>query len=196
MICYTLSDCVLRNINTDSRKKEIITDLLMVFPQENNPHKVVIDRTGKIIEIYNEVIDSSSNPAILYWLQLMGDFPQSWEPVDIDNIEQVTINREVFLMVCSQTEDKMMIVHNHNGWTKGKYCHKRNILHNDAIVIRVLDRDEAIKLLALSEEDAVKEIDKHKEELKSLTINNITYQVNNGILATNGSRIDDIQIQK
>ena len=51
MICYTLSDCVLKNMNTDSKKKEITTDLLMVFPQENNPHKVVVDRDGKVIDL-------------------------------------------------------------------------------------------------------------------------------------------------
>ena len=70
MICYTLSDCVLKNMNTDSKKKEITTDLLMVFPQENNPHKVVVDRDVKVIDIYNSIINDG-NPAIMYWLQLM-----------------------------------------------------------------------------------------------------------------------------
>ena len=194
MICYTLSDCVLKNMNTDSKKKEITTDLLMVFPQENNPHKVVVDRDGKVIDIYNSIINDG-NPAIMYWLQLMGDFPKSWEPIDVENIEKATTNEEIFLMVCSQTEDKMLIVYHHNGWTKGKYYNKRNIMHNDTS-IRILDRNEAMKLLSLSEEKANEEIFSYKKDLQQPIIQNLTNIIKDSIVAQNGSCISDATIEK
>jgi hypothetical protein len=191
MICYTLSDCVLKNLNADTQKKKIITDLLGVFPQENNPHKVVIDRTGKIIDIYNTYIDTEAG--VFYWLQIMGDNPSSWEPIDVDNIEQATTNEDIFLMICSQTEDKMLIVYHHNGWTKGRYYHKRNILHNDT-PIRILDRNEAIKLLSLSEEKASEEISLYKKDLQQPIIQ--TTNITDSIVAQNGSTINRAKIEK
>lgn len=115
MICYTLSDCVLKNISSDPKKKEIISNLLGVFPQTNNPHKLVIDRNGKIIDIYAEITEE---PGVHYWLQFMSDYPSSWEAIDVDNIHEATNNEEIFLKVCSQTSDKLLIAYNHNGWTK------------------------------------------------------------------------------
>jgi len=195
MICYTLSDCVLRNINTDSKKKEIRTDLLGVFTQERSPHKIVVDRTGKIIEIYNEAIDEAigdNNPAIFYWLQTMADFPQSWEPIDVDNIEEVTSKEEVFLKVCSHTEDKMLIVYHHNGWTKGKYYHKRSLMYKN-VSIRVLDRNETMALLSLSEDQAVNQMFNYEKDLQKPIVNE-TIVYDHSIVSQGGSNIHDAKI--
>ena len=192
MICYTLSDCVLKNLNTDFKKKEIRTDLLGVFTQARSPHKIVVDRTGKIIDIYSAAIEDN-NPAILYWLQTMGDHPESWEPIDIENIEAATSKEEVFVIVCSQTADKLLIVHHHNGWTNGKYYHKRNILHNST-PIRVLDRNEAISLLSLSEKDAMTQISDYEKDLQKpmITIDN---SIKNSIVAKTNSNINQAKIE-
>ncbi len=190
MICYTLSDCVLKNINTDSKKKEIQSDLLGVFPQSNNPHKVVIDRAGKIIDIYSEIAEEAG---VHYWLTLMGDFPSSFEPVDVTDIEKATNNEEIFLMVCSQTADKILIAYNHNGWTKKMYTYKRHIYYDDTF-IRVLDREETVKLLALTEENAVKQISVYEGELKIQITNNITNNIE-GSIVTQGGSITDAKIQ-
>ena len=114
MICYTLSDCVLNNINIAPNPKEILTDLLMVFAQNNNPYKIAIDKKGKIIDIYSR----TDNPAILYWLQIMSDFPKSWECINVENFDSVKTQEESFLLLCSQTTDKMLIVYSHNEWIK------------------------------------------------------------------------------
>ncbi len=188
MICYTLSDCVLKNINTDPRKKEIKSDLLGVFPQSNNPHKVVIDRSGKIIDIYGSIAEEAG---VFYWLQIMGDFPSSWEPVDIDGIEELTKNEDVFMKVCSHTADRLLIAYNHNGWTKNLYCTNR-FIQFDNLILRVLDREEAMKILALSEPEALEIVSEIKNESKSITINNIT----NSIVAFDGSKIEKSKIEK
>ena len=190
MICYTLSDCVLKNLNTDANQKLIINDLLLVFPKSNSPHKLVIDKQQKIIDIYL----SYDSYAIQFWLEQMGLEPSSWEPVEVPNIDKITSNEEIFKTVCAQTEDKMLIVYNHNGWTSGTYCYKKFILHNNAL-IRVLDRIEASQLLGLPEEAATEKITKYKNGEHSLTINNTTYKVIEGVLATNGSSINDIKIK-
>ena len=192
MICYTLSDCVLKNISTDANKKEIVNDLLNVFPQKNNPHKVVVDRHDKIIEIYESLIDDD-NPAIFYWLQNMGDFPKSWEPIDVNNIEQATTNEDIFLMVCSQTKDKLLIAYSHNGWTREQYYHKRNILFGNT-PIRVLDRDDSIKLLALSQNDAESEISTYNSDLQQPTI--VQNNIKNSIVAQGNSSINNAKIEE
>jgi len=187
MICYTLSDCVLKNINTDPRKKEIKSDLLGVFPQSNNPHKVVIDRAGKIIDIYDSIAEEAG---VFYWLQIMGDFPSSWEPVDVDDIDELTKNEDVFMKVCSQTADKLLITYNHNGWTKNLYCINR-FIQFDNLILRVLDREEAMKILALSEPEALELVSEIKSESQKIVINNIS----NSIVAFDGSNIENSRIK-
>lgn len=194
MICYTLSDCVLKNISADPIIKEITTDLLMVFPQKNNPHKVVVDREGKIIDIYTSIIEAN-NPGIMYWLQLMGDSPNSWEPIDVENLNNVTKNEDIFLKVCSQTEDRMLIVYHHNGWTRGQYYSKRNISY-DGIPIRVLDRLEAMKLLSFSEAEATAETNLYNKDLQRPILHNTTSIITDSIVAYDGSSINNAKIEK
>jgi hypothetical protein len=195
MICYTLSDCVLKNMNTAPNMKEITTDLLMVFPQKNNPHKVVVDKAGKIIDIYEAIIRDDHGSAIYHWLKLMGDFPESWETIDVDNIESDATNEDIFLIVCSQTKNKMLIVYNHNGWTKDKYYHKNSILHNN-ISIRVLDREEAINLLSLSEENAMSQMDNYEKDLQVPIVCQTTTNISNSIVATSGGSISEGKIEQ
>ena len=188
MICYTLSDCVLKNINTDSRKKEIKSDLLGVFHQSNNPHKVVIDRAGKIIDIYDKI---ACDPGVFYWLQIMGDFPSSWEPIDVEGIENFANVEEIFMKVCSQTADKLLITYSHNSWTKDFYCVDRYIQFEN-LLLRVLDREEAMKILALSESAALDFVSNVKKEFHKITINKIS----NSIVAFEGSNIENARIKK
>jgi hypothetical protein len=190
MICYTLSDCVLNK--TDSTNKSILCNLLFVFPNTSNPHKLAIDSSKKIIDIYL----SYNDDAIQLWLEQMGLEPSSWEFVDVPNIEQVATNEEVFLMVCSQTEDRMLIVYNHHGWTKGKYYHKRNILHQET-PIRVLDREEAIELLALTEKNVVERKAIYEKDLQQPPIiNNVTNIIKDSVVAQNESSISDVKIKR
>lgn len=190
MICYTLSDCVLRCFLNDSKNKQI-PSLLWRFVAGNNSHKLIVDRERKIINCYLEF--AQDNHIVESWLEYMGHTPESWELIDVENLETATSNQEIFLMVCCETEDKMLIVHNHNSWTKGKYHHKRNILHNNTS-IRILDRDEAIKLLSLSEEKASEEISLYKKDLQKPIM--LTTNIVDSIIAQNGSTITEAKIEK
>lgn len=190
MICYTLSDCVLKNLNKDTKQKAVVNDLLFVFPKSATPHKLVIDSQQRIIDIYL----SYDSFAIQFWLEQMGHEPASWESVETPDIAQTASNEEIFKTVCSQTEDKMLIVYNHNGWTKGKYFHKRSILHNNSPV-RVLDRIEAMKLLSLSEEDAVSQISDYEKDLQKPMISQTSIDISNSIVAMNGSGINNAKIE-
>jgi hypothetical protein len=192
MICYTLSDCVLKNVSSDPKNKEIRTDLLNIFAQERSPHKIVIDNAGKIIDIYSEAIENN-NPAILYWLQLMADFPRSWQQIDVKNIENLTSSEEIFLETCALTEDKMLIVYHHNGWTKGKYYHKRNINYKNSS-IRILDRNEAMNIVSLREEDALFQISEYEKDIQKPIINNTTIY-DHSIVAQGGSNIQNAKIK-
>jgi len=159
MICYTLSDCVLKNMNND---KEIFTRLLIVFSQ-NKPHKVVVDRAGKIIDIYKALI--SNDNFIFEWLRIMTDYlPKSWEYIEVDNIEKIDSKEEIFLEVCSRTESKLLIVYSHNDWAKGKKQYNRNILYKDKL-IRIFDKDDAIKFLDLTVEKARADCDKYNAKM-------------------------------
>ena len=190
MICYTLSDCVLINLKTDSKQKDIINDLLLVFPKANSPHKLVIDNEQKILEVYL----SHDCHAIQFWLEQMGLTPSSWELIEIPNMCQLNSKEEIFLTVCSATEDKILIVHNHNGWTKGRYYHKRSLLHNN-LSIRVTDRSETIKMLSLSEDNVVQQISEYSKDLIKPIINQTTVGIHNSIIAINGSNINDAKIE-
>jgi hypothetical protein len=191
MICYTLSDCVLKNINNDANNKRIFCDLLFIFPASSNPHKLAVDSKQKIIDIYL----SYDNLAIRTWLQQMGHEPSSWESVNVDNIDQATSNEDIFLMVCSQTEDKMLIVYHHHDWTKDRYYDKRNILF-ETTPIRVLDRDEAIKLLALSEEDVLKQKSIYESDLQKPVINQTINKISDSIVAMDGSSVKNAKVIK
>ena len=102
MICYTLSSCVLKNI--DPKDKLTIVNFLMYFPQDANPYKLVVDREGRILDIYHQI--AASNPGLAYWLTLMSDYPKSWEVIDTINACNGLPEYEVFLYICSITDDK------------------------------------------------------------------------------------------
>jgi len=164
MICYTLSDCVLKNMD---KEDEIIHDIVMILLIKNNPHKLVVDKTGKIIEIYKEAI--KDNLAVFHLLQIIGDaLHKKLVSIEVNDMETTAPKEEIFLSVCSQTADKILIVYDHNGWTRDKYYPKRVILHNKITPIKVLDREEAIKLLSLTDDkEARKEIATYEKELSA-----------------------------
>ena len=167
MACYTLSNCILMNLNAG---KKYITDLLMVFTQESNPHKVALDKTDRIINMYEE--EGGKNEYVASWLSLMSYAPSNFETINVD-ANSATNNEEVFLKVCSKTNSQQkLIIHSHEGWQNYNYEIDKTIIY-DSKAIRVFDRDEAI------------------HELNSPLQNSITAY--NSVIATDQSTITDIK---
>ena len=137
MACYTLSNCVLENLE----ENRYTTDLLFVFIQENE-HQIAFDKSGIIIEIYSTTIqnipDFNIKIGAIYWLSSIKE--KKWG-VNIDNTDD-----DIFMAVCGKTADKRMIVSSVNEcqWAgrispspERMYSHK-----NDSI--KILNKDEAI----------------------------------------------------
>lgn len=139
MAAYTLSKCILENINAG---KKYITDLLFVFTRDANPHKVVIDSKNVIIDIYTQV--AGSNEFIATWLQLMSHQPSNFEPINVD-LSTVSNDEEIFLKVCCETRSQQkLIVFTHEGWKNYNY-HSDGVIFYNNKYISILDRDEAIQ---------------------------------------------------
>ncbi|SMD44203.1 hypothetical protein SAMN00777080_2821 [Aquiflexum balticum DSM 16537] len=139
MAAYTLSKCILENINAG---KKYITDLLFVFTRDSNPHKVTVDSQNIILDIYTQL--AKSNEFIATWLQLMSHQPSNFEPINVD-LSSVSNDEEIFLKVCCETKSQQkIIVFTHEGWKYYNY-HSDKVIHYNNKFIYVLDRDEAIQ---------------------------------------------------
>lgn len=165
MAVYTLSKCILENINAG---KKYVTDLLYVFTMDSNPHKVTVDSQNIVLDIYAQL--ARSNEFIATWLQLMSHQPSNFEPINVD-LSSVSNDEEVFLKLCCETKSQQkIIVFTHEGWKFYNYHSDRVIYYNDKFIY-VLDRDEAI------------------QDLNSVATVNIT--AFNSIIAANQSSINN-----
>ena len=116
MACYTLSNCILNNLDAG---KKYITDLLLVFTQESNPYKVALDRSNRIIELYE--IAGQKSEYVANWLSLMSYQPSNFEQINCDTVSAIN-DEEIFLKVCSKTNSQQkLIVHSHEGWQNFNY---------------------------------------------------------------------------
>lgn len=144
MICYTLAHCVFENLS-DSNFSKIVGEILSVFLQTNSPHKLAIDSEKRILDIYLSI--GANSIAIQSWLQLIGQL-KNWDAITIPKTTQNISNEELVKLICSNTEDKLLIVYSHNGWTKGQYATTAKQISYNGELIQVLDRDEAAKRLS------------------------------------------------
>lgn len=138
MSTYTLCDCLLNHLDLD---KKYITDVLMVFPQQNNPFKISLDKSNKILNTYGSIAEK--NDIVATWLNLMTMKPSSFETIDVDLSQEDDMD-EIYLTVCSSTKSQQKtIVNSHERWKKHKYNSAGIIIFKDVPVL-VYDRDEAI----------------------------------------------------
>lgn len=139
MAAYTLSKCILENINAG---KKYITYLLFVFTRDANPHKVAVDSQNIIFDIYTQL--AKSDEFIATWLQLMSHQSSNFEPINVD-LSSVSNDEEIFFKVCCETKSQQeLIVFTHEGWKYYSYHSDKVICYNKKFIC-VLDRDEAIQ---------------------------------------------------
>ena len=165
MSCYSVSSCIK---NSASEEKKYITDILFIFPQISNVHKVAMDASYKILDIYASI--AATNGDFAYWLSLMTMTPSSFETINVD-INGIDCQEEIFLKLTSKINgDKKLLVHSHQGWQNFQYV-KNNVIAYDGVDISIFDRDEAI------------------EEL-----NPPTPHITNSVVAMGGATITDVKL--
>ena len=173
MICYNLSDCVIEEALKDNDLKKGLSALLMEFVHNHStPCKLAIDKESRAIDAYL----AHDNPHITSWVEQMGLSPSSWEKISIDapfaHSQELS---ELFKDICSNTADRVLIVHSHNGWVCKLYEKKGEIYHN-GVSLSVLDKSEAM------------------EQVCPSSPTNIS--VNNSIVATSGGCVRNARIRK
>lgn len=167
MGCYTVCNCLIENAKIETK---YLTDVLFVFTQQTNTHKVALDSANRILAIYERI--ASENSHIATWLDLMTKVPSPFERVKIDVPESVSED-ELFLLVCSSTnEQRKILVYSHQRWNDCEYVEK-NLMKYKEVSMNVYDRDEAIEEL--------------KE--KSVSITNIS----DSIIAQENSQISEVK---
>ncbi len=141
MSVYTISKCFF----SDRLEKKYISDLLNLFAASTNPFKVAVDKTKRVIDIYE--VCAKYDQFIAYWLSLMSYQTSSFEVINVSVSSDID-DYEVFLCVCSRTKSKKDLIvfscetsplmEKFEGEGEGEYK------VYDGIRIRVLDRDDAL----------------------------------------------------
>jgi hypothetical protein len=172
---------------------EIATGLLYGFVHKNKEYKIVIDKAGKVMDIYGEC--AREEIVIFNWLQSMSDFPECLESIEVKNIEQATNNEDIFLMLCCQTADKKLIVHSHNGWIRDRCLDGKKEISYAGTTIQVIDRNEALYLINSSEKKFVNQITNNINNINNINNNNgeKSIVVDNGSCIVNASTGDQKQ---
>lgn len=140
MNSYALSSCLLEETKNN---KKIITSILHKISDENTPYKVVVDRKGVIIDLY-EKIANNDNVHVASWLRILTRDPKQIEYLDI-NFEPDSSEIIKFLETAIQIRnEKKLIVNSHNSLpTNINYCESNTINYKDNIV-KILNNNEAM----------------------------------------------------
>lgn len=140
MNSYALSSCLLEETKNN---KKIITSILHKISDENTPYKVVVDRKGVIIDLY-EKIANNDNVHVASWLRILTRDPKQIEYLDI-NFEPNSSEIIKFLETAIQIRnEKKLIVNSHNSLPKNiNYCESNTINYKDNIV-KILNNNEAM----------------------------------------------------
>jgi hypothetical protein len=151
--------------------KKYIADVLWVFPQEN-PHKVVLDSSNIIKEIYTNIAQTSH---IVYsWLDTMLKGTPYFEYINID-LTDTQSEKEIFIKISRNTIDKNLIVYSRHDWIEF-YNEKTDCIEFDNKKINLFDGIEAAE--------------------KLLPQKKVTINVKKGVVATNGSKLKNIKIKE
>lgn len=140
MSVYTISPCLIRQ----NKKYDLdyIRSILFVFL--NGDHKVAKDANGRMIDIYDNLPDSSG--IIHTWLTLMSHEPSRFEKVSVD-LDSITDEEEMCLKLCKETKGThKMIVYS----IQSMKCEidEHDCITKEGVVIQLYDRDAAVNELA------------------------------------------------
>ncbi|MBO0952988.1 hypothetical protein [Fibrella forsythiae] len=143
MSCYTLSCSLLKGV---IYHKPYIVKILFHFLDEN-PYKVVVDKSKKILDLYEDAAKNDKSGVIYTWIELMAKrVPDNFEYINVD-LTNVNSEEELFLKVCRHTKNEnKILVFSHQEWEMFDYSNE-NFIEYDSTHIEVFDRDEAVSEL-------------------------------------------------
>ena len=166
MSLYTLSDTLLRDIDDHPK---YVTEILHRFTTDANSHKIVVDKTNRILQIYSTYCN---NPHIYSWLDLLTKTTGITKK-DIHIPDEIP-KEEIFLYLCSSlSSDRKIIVSSKEDIKCVPYKTEGIVVYKN-IDINVLDRDDAVL------------------ELQNNKINNY---ISSSIITGNNNDISNVEIK-
>ena len=166
MSLYTLSDTLLRDI--DGHPK-YVTEILHRFTTDANSHKIVVDKTNRILQIYSTYC---TNPHIYSWLDLLTKTTGITKK-DIHIPDEIP-KEEIFLYLCSSlSSDRKIKVSSKEDIKCVPYKTEGIVVYKN-IDINVLDRDDAVL---------------------ELQYNKINNYISSSIIAGNNNDISNVEIK-
>ena len=141
MEVYTVSLNLLENIQES--EMEYLACILFNFTNREQLPKLAVDTKKIILSKYRDV--NKHRDVIRVWIDMLSNIPSSIEQVNVD-LEQYQDNEQMCLALCSHTKgSKNMIVYSLASLNAN--VDDDNCVTHDGCRIKILDRDEARKVL-------------------------------------------------
>jgi len=181
---YAISSCLLEK---STENKKIVTSILHKIADDETPYKVVVDKYGVIIDIY-EKIANNSNVHIASWLRTLTTHPEQIEYLDI-KLDQIPNDLIKFLETAAKIRnDKKLILYSHNSMPEDiNYIEGNRINYHD-VFIRIYDSNEAIN--ELNNNNGVTIM--NKNELNQTT-NNVTENIRDSFVSKGKSKNKNVR---
>lgn len=175
---YAISSCL---VEKTIENKKIITGILNKIADDETPYKVVVDKGGIILDIY-ERIANNNNVHIASWLRVLTRHPKQIEYLDV-KLEPDQSDIIKFLETASKIRnEKKLIVYSHSFIPENfKYMEGNKVRYNDD-VIKVYDSNEAMQEFNNHNEIIIM----NKNELNQSTTNN-TKNISDSIVSEGNS---------
>ena len=146
-----------------------VTEILHRFTTDANSHKIVVDKTNRILQIYSTYC---TNPHIYSWLDLLTKTTGITKK-DIHIPDEIP-KEEIFLYLCSSlSSDRKIIVSSKEDIKCVPYKTEGIVVYKN-IDINVLDRDDAVL---------------------ELQYNKINNYISSSIIAGNNNDISNVEIK-
>ena len=114
-------------------EKHYFYNLLCYFAQENE-YKICLDEEDFIIKEYNE--KAKNNEELRSWINWISYDKRNYEIIKVQ--KKLSVNRELFVMVCASTFDKLLITR-----SKDDYISHKEFIEQEKICVR--DKDEMVQ---------------------------------------------------
>ena len=143
---FVLSSCLLEKSKDD---KKIITSILHRISDEETPYKVVIDKGGVLIDIY-EKIANDNNVHVASWLRILSREPQQIEFIN----EKINTNQgDIFKFIETASNirnEKKLFLYNHSIIPETLTYSENNVIEFNSKKIKVYNSNEAMSELSNS----------------------------------------------